>query len=74
MDPRKMNRIELLNELRRHAHPSWYKQLLEWPTTGLKALLVYYEEEKLEPTQKVEVTIHIHLPTSIDLSGKKMLL
>lgn len=40
-----MNRTELVYELARHAHPSWYHSLLDWPTHQLRALLAYYREE-----------------------------
>lgn len=40
-----MNRTEVIFELARHAHPTWYHSLLNWPTYWLKALLSYYRNE-----------------------------
>lgn len=48
-----MNRPEVITELARWAHPSWYHSLLEWETPQLKALLTYYREGGQFPTQMV---------------------
>jgi hypothetical protein len=42
---KEMNRTELVYELARHAHPSWYHSLLEWRTGQLRSLLAYYRSE-----------------------------
>lgn len=38
-----MTRWEIIQELRRHAHPSWFHALLDRTTPALRALLFYYE-------------------------------
>jgi len=38
-----MERAEIIQELRKYAHPSWYQQLLNKDTPTLKALLAYYK-------------------------------
>ena len=43
-----MDRWELIMELRRHAHPSWYKRLILNPTVALRALLMWYESPEDE--------------------------
>ena len=48
-----MSRHQVLTELARHAHPSWYQSLVEWQTPQLKALLVYYREGGDFPTNMV---------------------
>lgn len=48
-----MDRTEVILELARHAHPTWYHSLLEWRTEQLKALLVYYREGGDFPTKMV---------------------
>lgn len=46
-----MNRPEIINELARHAHPTWYHSLLDWETHQLRELLAYYRGElKALPT------------------------
>lgn len=51
-----MNRMQVIDELRSHAHPSWFHSLLLWTTPRLKALLVYYrEDEKEESREKSKV-------------------
>ena len=37
-----MKREEIINELRKYAHPSWFQKLLTWPTKALERLLNYY--------------------------------
>lgn len=37
-----MNRTEVIHELARHAHPTWYHSIISWSTRDLKALLNYY--------------------------------
>lgn len=39
-----MGRYEILMELRKHAHPTWYQSLLEWETRQLRAYLTYCRE------------------------------
>lgn len=41
-----MNRWEILNDLRRFAHPTWYHDLANRKTETLRALLEYYREGK----------------------------
>lgn len=44
-----MTRQEVIGELKRYAHPTWFHKLLDWSTADLKALLFYYlqpEEDK----------------------------
>ena len=41
-----MNRTEVIYELARYAHPTWYHRLLNWGTASLKSLLTYYRETK----------------------------
>ena len=43
-----MKREQVIDELRSHAHPSWFHSLLRWSTPQLKALLVYYRETDKE--------------------------
>ena len=40
-----LDRWGLFSELARHAHPSWYQDLLEWKTMDLRDLLYYYERK-----------------------------
>jgi hypothetical protein len=47
-----MNRMQVIDELRSHAHPSWFHSLLSWNTPRLKALLVYYREDAKEETRE----------------------
>lgn len=42
MDIHTMTRFEIITELARHAHPSWYHSLTDWHTAQLAALLTYY--------------------------------
>jgi hypothetical protein len=46
MDIQTLKREQVIFELARYAHPSWYHSLLEWTTAQLKALLYYYVSEK----------------------------
>lgn len=50
-----MDRIEVIDELRSHAHPSCFHSLLLWTTPRLKALLVYYREDAKEGAEKKEI-------------------
>lgn len=43
-----MKREQVIDELRYHAHPSWFHSLLKWSTPQLKALLVFYREDAKE--------------------------
>ena len=36
-------RTEIIQELRKYAHPSWYHQLLNKDTNTLRSLLAYYK-------------------------------
>ena len=42
-----MDRPTVIDQLRRHAHPSWFHSLLSWKTDALKKVLIYYEAERL---------------------------
>lgn len=42
-DIKKMTRWEIIQELRKHAHPSWFQSLLDRTTPTLRALLFYYQ-------------------------------
>lgn len=46
-----MNRMEVIDELRSQAHPTWFHSLLSWSTPRLKALLVFYREDAREEKQ-----------------------
>jgi len=37
-----MSRPELIFEIARHAHPSWYHSMTKWPTIELKLFLLAY--------------------------------
>jgi hypothetical protein len=50
---KKMSRTELIFELAKYAHPSWYHQILDWPTEDLDNLLKYYNGEAEIVGQKV---------------------
>jgi len=39
------NRTEIIYELAKYAHPSWYHSLLKWSTYHLSILLDYYKGE-----------------------------
>lgn len=39
-----MDRIELINELRRYAHPQHYHAIIRWETEYLRGILAYYKE------------------------------
>lgn len=47
-----MNRIQIINELRKYAHPSWYHSLLELPTYSLKIILDFYQLESAKKYKK----------------------
>jgi hypothetical protein len=38
----KLNRTEIIQALRSHAHPTWFHSILSFPTPALSALLEYY--------------------------------
>jgi hypothetical protein len=40
-----MKRHEIIYELAKYAHPSWYHDLLSWKTWQLKILLDYYKRD-----------------------------
>lgn len=58
-----MDRWQVIDELRSHAHPSWFHSLLSWNTPRLKALLVYYREDEKE--EKSDRGDEIRSPLSI---------
>lgn len=39
----KLTRIEIIYELAKYAHPTWYHTLLRWRTDPLRQLLAYYK-------------------------------
>lgn len=39
-----LNRMQIIFELAKYAHPDWYHNLLGWPTEALRGLLIYYEK------------------------------
>lgn len=41
---KQMERPEIIQNLRRHAHPSWFHRLLDVPTQHLRKLLGQYEQ------------------------------
>ena len=41
-----MDRIQVIHELARYAHPTQYHSLLKWNTDSLKKLLSYYRATK----------------------------
>lgn len=43
-----MNRTQIIFELARYCHPSYYHKILNWPTEGLEKLLDHYQQEKKE--------------------------
>ena len=43
-----MDRIEVIEEIRSLATPTWFHSLLSWTTPRLKALLVFYREDAKE--------------------------
>ena len=43
MNIEEMSRPEVIQELRKHAHHTWYHMLLEFKTKDLKILLDYYK-------------------------------
>jgi len=43
-----MTRHEVLLELAKFAHPTWYHGLLPWTTNWLKALLDFYRAQRVE--------------------------
>jgi hypothetical protein len=62
----KMGRTEILFELAKHAHNSWYKDLIYWKTKWLRLLLQSYMEKSgftieigcrlIEMNDRLEVT------------------
>lgn len=57
MKTKEMNRPQIIWELARYAHPTWYHSLLEWPTEQLRGLLAYYRDEsKVLPAGRIYVT------------------
>lgn len=60
-----MNRIQVIEELRSKAHPTWFHSLLRWSTPRLKALLLFYresdkEEQSIQGSQ-LGITLALHL-------------
>lgn len=47
-----MNRTEVIFDLARFSHPTWYHSLLSWSTPRLKALLMFYREDAREGTNE----------------------
>jgi len=37
------NRTDIIYELAKYAHPTWYRSLLSWKTEHLSLLLNYYK-------------------------------
>jgi hypothetical protein len=50
---KEMNRTELVYELAKHAHPTWYGSLLGWKTSALRALVAHYRGELTVPFEMV---------------------
>jgi hypothetical protein len=42
----KMRRQDVIFDLARYSHPDWYHSLLSWDTPWLKALLMYFREQR----------------------------
>lgn len=51
-DIKKMTRWEIIQELRKYAHPSWFHSLMDRTTPTLRALLFYYQNGGTEEGQR----------------------
>lgn len=60
-----MNRTQIIYELAKYCHPSWYKKILSWKTEHLQALLTYYETP--EPKEK-RASMLVVMEIGIDLA------
>lgn len=56
-----MDRIELINELRRYAHPEHYHAIIRWETNHLRGILAYYREMSKHKVECKTVSITIQL-------------
>lgn len=70
-----MNRTQIIFELGKYCHPSWYHSILSWDTHWLRALLEYYQAEDREITMEPPIPMRevvIGIDVSIERRGEPL--
>lgn len=62
----KINRVEVIYELAKYCHPSWYHQILHWETKWLYKLLQFYKEQEAMPKEEKNIVRFIIVRMGID--------
>lgn len=65
MNEKQLNRTQIIFELAKYCHPSWYQKILGCKTEHLRALLEYYKRPEIKP---VRTSMILVMEIGVDLA------